>query len=135
MNAQIDWHARSQTLKMPTQVVIDGKHGPAQSGKTYDVVNPSTGRVVAKLPNCGSADVDRAVAAARRSFDSGVWANLAPRDRKKCLRKLSELIDSHRDELALMDSLTMGMPISIAAGYCVQWAVNCFEWYGEAIDK
>ncbi|HUY83673.1 MAG TPA: aldehyde dehydrogenase [Steroidobacteraceae bacterium] len=135
MNAQIDWHARAQTLKLPTQIVVDGKLGAAQSGKTYEVVNPSTGRAVARLPDCGAADVDRAVAAARRSFESGVWANLAPRDRKKCLKKLAELIEAHRDELALLDSMTMGMPISIAAGYCVQWAINCFEWYGEAIDK
>ncbi|HUX72490.1 MAG TPA: aldehyde dehydrogenase [Steroidobacteraceae bacterium] len=135
MNAQIDWHARSQALKMPTEIVIDGKRSAAQSGKTYEVVSPGTGRVVAKLPDCGPADVDRAVAAARKSFEAGVWANLAPRDRKKCLKKLAELIDAHRDELALMDSVTMGMPISIASGYCVQWAVNCFEWYGEAIDK
>ncbi len=135
MNAQIDWHARAQALKLPNQVLIDGKAGPAQSGKTYEVVSPSTGRVVARLPDCAVADVDRAVAAARRSFESGVWANLAPRDRKKHLKKLAELIESHRDELALLDSMTMGMPISIAAGYCVQWAINCFEWYGEAIDK
>ena len=135
MNAQIDWHARSQALKMPTAVVIDGKPGAAQSGKTYEVISPSTGRAVARLPDCGAPDVDRAVAAARKSFEAGVWANLAPRDRKKCLKKLAELIDAHRDELALMDSMTMGMPIAIASGYCVQWAVNCFEWYGEAIDK
>ena len=135
MNAQIDWHARSQALKMPTEIVIDGKRSAAQSGKTYEVVNPGTGRVVATLPDCGPADVDRAVAAARKSFEAGVWANLAPRDRKKCLKKLADLIDAHRDELALMDSVTMGMPISIASGYCVQWAINCFEWYGEAIDK
>ena len=135
MNAQIDWHARAQALKLPSQVLIDGKFGSAQSGKTYEVVSPSTGRVVAKLPDCAVADVDRAVAAARRSFESGVWSNLAPRDRKKHLKKLAELIESHRDELALLDSITMGMPISIAAGYCVQWAINCFEWYGEAIDK
>ena len=135
MNEQIDWHARSKSLRMPTGIVIDGTTGPAQSGKTYEVINPSTGRIVTRLPDCGPADVDRAVAAARRSFESGVWANLAPRDRKKRLQKLAELIDAHRDELALMDSITMGMPISIAAGYCVQWAINCFEWYGEAIDK
>lgn len=135
MNAQIDWHARSQALKMPTEIVIDGKLCAAQSGKTYDVVSPSNGRVVAKLPDCGPADVDRAVAAARKSFEAGVWANLAPRDRKKCLKKLAELIEAHRDEIALMDSITMGMPIAIASGYCVQWAINCFEWYGEVIDK
>ncbi|HEV7612461.1 MAG TPA: aldehyde dehydrogenase family protein [Steroidobacteraceae bacterium] len=60
---------------------------------------------------------------------------MAPTERKKRLRRLAELIDAHRDELALMDSMCMGVPISIATNYCVQWAVNGFEWYGEAIDK
>jgi acyl-CoA reductase-like NAD-dependent aldehyde dehydrogenase len=135
MNAQIDWHARARALALPKEILIDGKLGAARSDKSYEVVNPSTGRVIARLPACDSADVDRAVAAARRSFDSGVWADMAPRERKKRLKKLAELIESHRDELALMDSLSMGMPIMIAANYCVPWAVNCFEWYGEAIDK
>jgi gamma-glutamyl-gamma-aminobutyraldehyde dehydrogenase/4-guanidinobutyraldehyde dehydrogenase/NAD-dependent aldehyde dehydrogenase len=135
MNAQVDWHARATTLPLPNQIVIDGKLSGAASGRTYEVVNPATAKVVAKLPDCGPEDVDRAVASARAAFESGVWRDLAPRERKKRLRKLAELIESHRDELALMDSICMGMPIAIAAGYCVQWAINCFEWYGEAIDK
>jgi len=135
MNAQIDWRKRAQSLSLPKNILIAGKGVSASSGKTYDVVNPSTGRVLAKLPDCDRSDVDRAVASARASFESGVWADLAPKERKKRLQRLALLIESHRDELAMLDSLCMGMPITIAAGYCVQWAINCFEWYGEAIDK
>src|SRR5215472_861796 len=135
MNAQIDWSKRAESLTLPKHVIIGGKSGGASSGKTFDVVNPSTGRVIAKLPDCDASDVDRAVAAARTAFQSGVWLNLPPKDRKKKLQKLALLIESHRDELAMLDSLCMGMPVSIANGYCVQWAINCFEWYGEAIDK
>jgi acyl-CoA reductase-like NAD-dependent aldehyde dehydrogenase len=135
MNAQIDWGKRAESLVLPKHVLIGGKSGGASSGKTFDVVNPSTGRVIAKLPACDAGDVDRAVAAARTAFQSGVWLDLAPKERKKRLQKLALLIESHRDELAMFDSLCMGMPISIASGYCVQWAINCFEWYGEAIDK
>jgi len=135
MNAQIDWHDRARSLTTPQTILIGGKRSGAETGKTYDVINPSTGRVVVKLPDCDIRDVDRAVAAARKCFDSGVWAGLPPKERKKRLQKLAALIEAHRDELAVMDSICMGMPISIANGYCVQWAINCFEWFGEAIDK
>jgi acyl-CoA reductase-like NAD-dependent aldehyde dehydrogenase len=135
MNAAVDWSARAESLRVPQTILIGGWRGAAQSGKTYDVVSPRNGRIVATLPECDRGDVDRAVREARRSFNSGVWADMAPTERKKRLRRLAELIDAHRDELALMDSMCMGVPISIALSYCVQWAVNGFEWYGEAIDK
>jgi acyl-CoA reductase-like NAD-dependent aldehyde dehydrogenase len=135
MTAAVDWSARAESLKVPQTILIGGWRGAAQSGKTYDVVSPRNGRIIATLPECGRGDVDRAVTEARRSFDSGVWTDMAPKERKKRMRRLAELIDAHRDELALMDSMCMGVPISIAMNYCVQWAVNGFEWYGEAIDK
>ena len=135
MTATVDWRARAESLQVPRAILIGGWRGAAQSGKTYDVVSPRNGRIIATLPECDRGDVDRAVTEARRSFDSGVWADMAPKERKKRLRRLAELIDAHRGELALMDSMCMGVPISIAMNYCVQWAVNGFEWYGEAIDK
>ena len=135
MTAAVDWSARAESLQVPETILIGGWRGAARSGKTYDVVSPRNGRIVATLPECDRADVDRAVTEARRSFDSGVWTGMAPTERKKRLRRLAELIDAHRSELALMDSMCMGVPISIAMNYCVQWAVNGFEWYGEAIDK
>src|SRR4030095_14786321 len=64
-----------------------------------------------------------------------VCSGMAPRARKKVMLKLAALVDQHREELALLDTLSMGMPISISKEYCVQWAVNSLEWYGEAIDK
>jgi acyl-CoA reductase-like NAD-dependent aldehyde dehydrogenase len=135
MTAAVDWSARAESLQVPQSILIGGWRGGAQSGKTYDVVSPRNGRVIATLPECDRGDVDRAVTEARRSFDSGVWTDMAPKERKKRLRRLAELIDAQRSELALMDSMCMGVPISIAMNYCVQWAVNGFEWYGEAIDK
>jgi gamma-glutamyl-gamma-aminobutyraldehyde dehydrogenase/4-guanidinobutyraldehyde dehydrogenase/NAD-dependent aldehyde dehydrogenase len=60
---------------------------------------------------------------------------MAPRARKKVMLRLAALVDQHREELALLDTLCMGMPISISNGYCVPWLINALEWYGEAIDK
>lgn len=131
----VDWRARAQGLKLPSQAFIAGRFASAGSGRTFDVVNPSDGKRLASLPACDAADVDRAVKAARASFESGVWSNMAPRDRKKTMLRLAALVEKHREELALLDSLSMGMPISISNGYCVQWAINALEWYAEAIDK
>jgi len=134
-HAQTDWHARAKELRLPAQLFIGGRFAAAEGGRTFDVVSPIDGRKIAAIPASSSGDVDKAVAAARRSFDSGVWAGMAPRDRKKALLRLAQLVEKHREELALLDTLAMGMPISIANNYCIQWTINCLEWYAEAIDK
>lgn len=130
-----DWHSRARSLTLPSQAFIGGRFTAAAKAGTFDVVNPGDGQRLAALPACDAEDVERAVRAARAAFDAGVWSNRAPRERKKTLLRLAALVDQHREELALLDSLSMGMPIGIASNYCVQWAVNALEWYGEAIDK
>ena len=82
----VDWSARAESLQVPQTILIGGWRGAAQSGKTYDVVSPRNGRIISTLPECDRGDVDRAVTEARRSFDSGVWTDMAPRERKKRLR-------------------------------------------------
>jgi gamma-glutamyl-gamma-aminobutyraldehyde dehydrogenase/4-guanidinobutyraldehyde dehydrogenase/NAD-dependent aldehyde dehydrogenase len=79
--------------------------------------------------------VDRAVRAARRSFDDGGWAMADPRERKRVLLRLAELIDEHAEELAQLESADVGHPISDARNVDVPGARNCFAWYAEAIDK
>jgi acyl-CoA reductase-like NAD-dependent aldehyde dehydrogenase len=79
--------------------------------------------------------VDRAVRAARRSFDDGAWALADPRERKQVLLRLADLIDSHAEELAQLESADVGHPISDARSVDVPGARNCFAWYAEAIDK
>jgi acyl-CoA reductase-like NAD-dependent aldehyde dehydrogenase len=131
----VDWRSRAQGLTLPSKTFIGGRLTDAASGRTFDVVNPSNGKVFAKLPACDATDVDRAVKAARAAFDSAVWSGMAPRARKKVMLKLAALVEQHREELALLDTLCMGMPISISNGYCMPWLINSLEWYGEAIDK
>ena len=134
-NPTIDWHVRARGLNLQTRPFIGGRFDDAPAERAFDCVSPIDGKRIASLADVGARGVDAAVAAARKAFESGVWADMAPRARKKVMLKLAELVEKHREELALLDTLCMGMPISISKDYCVQWAINSLEWYGEAIDK
>src|SRR6185436_13048461 len=134
-NPTIDWHARARGLNLQTRPFIGGRFDDAPAEHAFDCVSPIDGKRIASLAEVGVHGVDAAVKAARRAFDAGSWANMAPRARKKVMLRLAALVDQHREELALLDTLCMGMPISISKDYCVPWAINALEWYGEAIDK
>lgn len=95
----------------PKQLFIDGRWTPALSGRTFDTVNLSTGTVLAKLADGGVEDIDAAVAAARRAL-AGPWGRFKPFDRQHLMLRLADLVERHYDELALLDTLDMGGPIS-----------------------
>jgi len=96
----------------PKQLFIDGEWRSAQSGKTFDSDNPSTGEVIVQMAEGDSADVDLAVTAARTAFE-GPWSRFTPAQRQRVMLKLADLIDEHMPEFALLDSLDMGVPISL----------------------
>ncbi len=96
----------------PKLLFIDGKTVAAQSGKLFDSINPATGERLAQVAEGGSVDVDLAVAAARRAFESGPWSRFKPFDRQQVMLKLANLVEKHYDELALIDTLDMGGPLS-----------------------
>ena len=131
----IDWRALAKTLSPRTQAFIDGKYVPAISGATFDCVNPANGQVIAKVASCDAADVDLAVASARKAFEGGAWSRRAPAARKKVLLRFAELIRKHREELALTETMDMGKPISDSMKIDIPAAANCIAWYGEAVDK
>lgn len=122
-------------LRFQTQAFIDGKFVNAMSAKTFETISPITGKVLANIAECDKEDVDKAVIAARKSFDKGVWRTMAPARRKAVMLKWAELMESHAHELALLDVLDMGKPISDALSVDVPGTINCFRWYAEAIDK
>ena len=95
----------------PKHLFIDGKHVPALSGRTFQTVNPATGQVLAEVAQGGAEDIDLAVQAARRAFE-GPWRRWRPFDRQQAMLKLADLVDRHYDELALLDTLDLGAPIS-----------------------
>jgi gamma-glutamyl-gamma-aminobutyraldehyde dehydrogenase len=122
-------------LKFRTQAFIDGKFVNAVSGRTYDSINPATGKPLAKIASCDGADVDKAVKAARRAFAKGVWAKRSPAERKQVLLNLANLLEKNLGELALLDCLDAGKPITDCLTMDAPDTVNCFRWHAEAIDK
>ncbi len=129
------WQARAAALQIRRQAFIDGRYVDAASGKTFDCISPIDGKVIAAVAECGSEDIDRAVGAARRAFDAGHWSDSTPVHRKKVLVKFARLIETHGEELALLESLDMGKPVGDALAVDVAASVRCLNWTGEAIDK
>jgi acyl-CoA reductase-like NAD-dependent aldehyde dehydrogenase len=130
-----DYRALIPTLSYRNQAFINGKHVAAASGKTFDCVSPIDGKVLTKVAECDSEDVNRAVAAARAAFEKGSWSTIHPAKRKRVLLKFAELILKHKDELALLETLDVGKPISSSAGGDIPGAAQCIQWYAEAADK
>jgi acyl-CoA reductase-like NAD-dependent aldehyde dehydrogenase len=131
----ISWHERARTLSFRTQAFIDGRYLDAASGATFDSINPATGKLLARVAAGDEEDINRAVGAARAAFRKGSWAALAPAKRKKILLRFAEAILKHTEELALLETLDMGKPISDSLKIDVPGAARCLQWYAEAIDK
>ena len=129
------WHARAAALKIEGRAFIDGQYVDAASGQTFECRSPIDGRLLAKVAACDAPDIERAVAAARRSFEAGSWSQQAPAQRKRVLIRFAELIRKHREELALLETLDMGKPIADSLSGDVPGSAQCIAWYGEAIDK
>ncbi|MFX1674360.1 aldehyde dehydrogenase [Paraburkholderia sp. A2WS-5] len=129
------WQDKAASLSIEGRAFIDGAVRDAYSGRTFDCVSPIDGRVLTSVADCGAADVDAAVAAARRAFEHGVWAGRNPRERKAVLLRWAALMREHLDELALLETLDAGKPIGDTTTVDVPGAAYCVEWFAEAIDK
>ncbi|MFM0058797.1 aldehyde dehydrogenase [Paraburkholderia phytofirmans] len=129
------WQDKAATLSIEGRAFIDGEYRDAEGGRTFDCLSPIDGKLLAKVADSGAADVDAAVAAARRAFDSGVWSGLNPRQRKAVLLRWAASIREHMDELALLETLDAGKPIADTTSVDVPGAAYCVEWFAEAIDK
>ena len=99
----IDWHQRARALSINGQAFIDGQYVPAASGATFDDLSPLDGRLLARVAATDTADVDRAVTAARSAFDGGTWARQHPRDRKRVLQRFAELAARYIPHFELID--------------------------------
>ncbi|MFI0452113.1 aldehyde dehydrogenase family protein [Actinomadura sp. 6N118] len=126
---------RAARLTPHTGHHIGGAFVPSRDGATSPVVSPRDGRTIADVAAAGTADVDRAVAAARQAFDEGPWPRLAPAERKSALLRLADLVERDRETLALLISLEMGKPISEADGIELRAVIGCLRWYAEVADK
>jgi acyl-CoA reductase-like NAD-dependent aldehyde dehydrogenase len=130
-----DWLARAAAIEPRTELFVDGRYRPAASGRTFDDIAGRDGSRIAQVAEGGVEDVDRAVAAARRSFDDRRWSDQPPMARKRVLLRLAELIRENLDELALLESLDVGKPIRDTLRVDIPSAATTFQWYAETIDK
>lgn len=118
-------------LSRPKKLLIDGKWVDAESGKTFETRNPANDEVLAKIPEGGKADVDKAVKAARKAFEEGPWRNkMSAAERARCLFKLADLVEQHTDELAQLETLDNGKPINESRWVDVPATVETFRYYG-----
>jgi gamma-glutamyl-gamma-aminobutyraldehyde dehydrogenase/4-guanidinobutyraldehyde dehydrogenase/NAD-dependent aldehyde dehydrogenase len=130
-----NWHERAKALTLDGRAFINGERTWARGERKFDNLSPIDGRYLSQTARCDAADVDQAVSAARRAFDSGRWAGQAPAQRKRTLVRFADLMLQNKDELALLETLDMGKPIKYSQVVDVPLAANCIRWYGEAIDK
>ncbi len=130
-----DWHARASTLKYETRHFIDGEFVDSVKGGRFAVINPATATVLCEVSAGEAADIDHAVAAAKRCFAGRTWSRMAPRERMAVLARLSCLLEKNAERLALLDTLCMGKPIRDMLTIDIPSAAQNFAYFGELIDK
>src|SRR5207302_8578920 len=119
----------------PKKLFIGGKWVEAADGRTFETIDPSTGEVLARVAQAGPEDVDRAVAAARKAHESGVWRDLPPSERAKALWKAGDLIEERAMEFAQLDSLDNGKPINEMLLFDVPLTAATFRYYAGWVTK
>ncbi|SFU97408.1 aldehyde dehydrogenase [Halomonas korlensis] len=124
-----------ERLEYRNLAFIDGRFAPARSGETFETLNPATGEVLTEVAACDAEDVGLAVQAARRAFEAGVWSGLAPAERKAIMQRFAELIEEHCLELAVLEALEAGKPISECFNVDIPDTANTIRWHAEAADK
>lgn len=114
---------------------IDGKWCQSASGKSFETVDPSTNEVICRVAEGDAADVELAVAAARRAFDSGPWSRMSASERGRLIYKLADLIESHQEELAALESLDNGKPYRDSMAADLPLTIKCYRYYAGWADK
>jgi len=132
MKTRDDWEKAAASLSFDGRAVINGAR--VATDKTSQDISPVTAKSLADVSECGQREVDQAVASSRKAFETG-WSKMTPGARKASLHKLSELIMTNADELALLDVLDMGKPISDATTIDIPGSAAILNFYAEAIDK
>jgi len=119
----------------PGKLFIDGKWVDSVSGKTFDTLNPATEEVITSIAEGDSADIDLAVTAARKAFEDGPWGKTDARERGRILLRVMDLIEKNKDELALLETLDNGKPISETTNADLPLVIDCLLYYAGWADK
>jgi aldehyde dehydrogenase (NAD+) len=118
-----------------TGILIGDEFRPSVSGRTFATVNPATEEVICEVAEGDAADVDLAVHAARAAFETGPWSRMDARDRGRLLTRLADLIEKNFDELAALETLDNGKPISDSRAADLPLVIDCLRYYGGWADK
>ena len=118
-----------------TKILIGNEWRDSVSGKTFKTVNPATEEVIAEVAEGDEADIDLAVKAARKAFESGPWADMDARDRGRLINRLADLIEENFDELSALETLDNGKPISDARAADLPLVIDCLRYYAGWADK
>src|ERR1700677_4048834 len=119
----------------PRKMLIDGKWVNAASNKTFPTYNPATGEILAQVAEGDRQDIDAAVRAARKAFDSGPWSRLTAAERGKLVWKLADLLDANTEEFAYLESLDNGKPLTVARAADVPLAAEMFRYMAGWANK
>lgn len=117
------------------KMLINGKWVESVSGKTFETINPANGEVICRVAEGDKADIDLAVKAARTAYESGPWSRMNPAERSRLMYKLADAIEQHQDELAALESLDNGKPITDSLTADLPLTVQCFRYYAGWADK
>ena len=118
-----------------TQLLIDGEWRDAVNGKTFETINPVTEQKIADVAEGDEADIQLAVAAARKAFDTGDWPKMDARDRGMLLFRLADLIEENIDEIAALETLDNGKPIVYSRNVDLPLVIDCYRYYAGWADK
>jgi aldehyde dehydrogenase (NAD+) len=124
-----------QAIHAPTQLLIGDKWLPSESGKTFPTYNPATGEEIAQTAEADAADVDKAVKVARHALERGPWRKTSASERGRLLNRLADLIEEHADELATLETLDNGMPLSVSRNVAVPLTLGQFRYFAGWADK
>ena len=133
--SRADWEKKAAALRPEGRALIDGNLVPAADGATFAKASPIDGRHIADIADCGAADIDKAVRAARAAFEDGRWRDLPPADKKRIMLRFAALIRDDLETLALLETLDVGKVIGNSLSVDVPNCAACIQYYGEFADK
>lgn len=128
-------YAESAAIPRANQLLINNRWVASESGETFATINPSTGVEICQVAAADAADVVKAVEAARKAFEQGPWRKMNASERGRLLYRLADLIEEHGDELARLESLDNGKPVSVAKRVDVAKAIACYRYFAGWADK
>lgn len=135
MAAVLSPSLKSRSVSSPTKLLINNEWVDSRSGKTFPTLNPATGEEIAQIAEADAADIDLAVTAARQALERGAWRTTSASERGRLLNRLADLLEQHAEELAYLESLDNGMPLSTAQNIALPLTIAHLRYFAGWADK